>query len=127
VTYRAALLAAVLDAPWDDTPRFVCADWLRERDDPADHARGRFLAAGVAAARFRDQDPIDDPDFYRVLEDLSGVASAGDPAGWVTASASVGPRLFLGTGRGIASETGGPSGPGLRSRFSSGGCWPGYG
>jgi uncharacterized protein (TIGR02996 family) len=36
----AQLLAAVADAPDDDGPRLVYADWLSERDDP----RGEFIA-----------------------------------------------------------------------------------
>lgn len=43
---RAALLANVLNDPTDDTARLVLADWLED-------VFGRFLRAGVVAARFR--------------------------------------------------------------------------
>ncbi|VTT97593.1 unnamed protein product [Gemmataceae bacterium] len=58
----AALWAACLADPADDTARLVLADLLRESDDPDQQARGRFLWAGVTAARWsRDNDVIDDP------------------------------------------------------------------
>jgi uncharacterized protein (TIGR02996 family) len=85
VTDRDALLSAALLAPRDDTPRLAYADLLQERDDPAEYARGRFLRAGVAAARFRHDDVIDDPAFYAALEDLAAVAADGHPARWVAA------------------------------------------
>jgi uncharacterized protein (TIGR02996 family) len=83
MTDRAGLTAAALLAPSEDAPRLALADWLLDRDDPADRALGRFLAAGVVAARFRDADVVDDPAFYRALEDLADVASSGEPARWV--------------------------------------------
>jgi uncharacterized protein (TIGR02996 family) len=85
VTDRTSLLTAALAAPWDDTPRLAFADWLQERDDPAEYALGQFIRAGVTAARFRDQDVIDDPAFYRALVDLSAVSTTGHPARWVAA------------------------------------------
>jgi uncharacterized protein (TIGR02996 family) len=48
VTDHAALLAAVLDRPADDTPRLVYADWL---DDHAQAERAEFIRAQVAIAR----------------------------------------------------------------------------
>lgn len=52
-TSAQALLQAIHDAPWDDTPRHVYADYLQERGDP----RGEFIAlqmrAGDAEAQRR--------------------------------------------------------------------------
>jgi len=52
VSSDAAFLAAIRDAPDDDTARLVYADWLAERDDP----RGELLHAQVALAGL---DPAD--------------------------------------------------------------------
>lgn len=46
---RAALLAAVLAAPDDDTPRLVFADWL---DEHGDSARAAFIRLEVEAERY---------------------------------------------------------------------------
>jgi uncharacterized protein (TIGR02996 family) len=49
---QAPLLAAILDAPDDDAPRLVYADWLEEHGDPA---RAEFIRLQlVLAARMRD-------------------------------------------------------------------------
>jgi uncharacterized protein (TIGR02996 family) len=48
-------LEAVLEAPDDDTPRLIYADWLEERGDP----RGEFIRLQCALARM----PRDDPHF----------------------------------------------------------------
>jgi uncharacterized protein (TIGR02996 family) len=45
------LLAGVLAAPADDSPRLVCADYLEEHD-ACDHAE--FIRSGVAMARHTD-------------------------------------------------------------------------
>lgn len=45
-----AFIRAIVDAPCDDAPRLIYADWLDERDDP----RGAYLRAEVEfAASFR--------------------------------------------------------------------------
>src|SRR5262245_33094349 len=54
---QAALLDAVLDAPEEDAPRLVLADWLDEHGDEHDRVRAEFirvqceLARGVADRR----------------------------------------------------------------------------
>ncbi|MDB5312584.1 MAG: hypothetical protein JWO38_6786 [Gemmataceae bacterium] len=60
MTDRERLLAAVLDSPADDTARLVLSDHLQDHDEPA---LGRFIRAGVIAARFRDLDGTPDPDY----------------------------------------------------------------
>jgi uncharacterized protein (TIGR02996 family) len=45
--------AAVRDAPDDDLPRLIYADWLEERGDP----RGAFIRAQVERARLPEGDP----------------------------------------------------------------------
>jgi uncharacterized protein (TIGR02996 family) len=57
MTDRAALLAAILADPADDTPRLVFADFLAETGDPADAARAAFIRAEVEAERL----PFDAP------------------------------------------------------------------
>jgi uncharacterized protein (TIGR02996 family) len=49
-----ALLAAVIAAPEDDTPRLVYADWFEENDQPE---RAEFIRVQVERARL----PLDDP------------------------------------------------------------------
>ena len=72
MTDRESLLSAALDQPDDDTARLVLADFLREQGDPADVALGRFLWAGVVAARYRSANVIEDAEFYTALSGLSG-------------------------------------------------------
>jgi uncharacterized protein (TIGR02996 family) len=48
---REALLASVYEAPDDDAPRLVYADWLDEHGDEADRDRAAFIRAGCEAAR----------------------------------------------------------------------------
>ncbi|VTT98982.1 unnamed protein product [Gemmataceae bacterium] len=84
MTDPAVLWAACLADPTDDTARLVLADLLRESDDPDQQARGRFLWAGVTAARWsRDSDVIDDPLYYSAQRELAAVATAGHPAHWL--------------------------------------------
>jgi uncharacterized protein (TIGR02996 family) len=45
------LLAGIYANPDDDGPRAVYADWLQEQKDPADVARGEFIASQLAPAR----------------------------------------------------------------------------
>jgi uncharacterized protein (TIGR02996 family) len=49
-----AFLQAILDAPDDDTPRLVYADWLEERGQPD---RGEFIRVQCALARLPHGDP----------------------------------------------------------------------
>jgi uncharacterized protein (TIGR02996 family) len=44
-----AFLASIIEAPDDDTPRLIYADWLEERDDP----RGEFIRVQCELARLR--------------------------------------------------------------------------
>jgi uncharacterized protein (TIGR02996 family) len=83
MTDRESLLTAVLARPDDDTARLVLADFLREQPDPADVALGRFLWAGVVAARYRTAGVIEDAEFYVALAELSAVAGDGWPARWL--------------------------------------------
>jgi uncharacterized protein (TIGR02996 family) len=80
-----ALLRTILDSPDDDTARLVLADYLREQPDPADVALGRFLWAGVTAARYRSANVIEADEFYTALAELSAVASEGWPVRWLAA------------------------------------------
>jgi uncharacterized protein (TIGR02996 family) len=82
VTDRDALLAAALDRPNDDLPRLVLADYLQ---DHGEDDLGRFVRAGVVAARFRGADLIHDPEFYAATAEIAAVAEAGVPARWVAA------------------------------------------
>lgn len=85
---RSALLNEILTNPEDDTARLVLADFLRECDDVAEQARGRFLWAGVVASRFRSDELIDDPEYYLAHGEIAAVCSAGHPKHWL---AEVGP------------------------------------
>jgi uncharacterized protein (TIGR02996 family) len=50
MTPRHAFLRAVLDAPHDDAPRLVFADWLDDYGDDADQARARLIRLQCARA-----------------------------------------------------------------------------
>src|SRR5262245_41290558 len=50
-----ALLNAVLDAPDDDAPRLIYADWLEENGDPD---RAEFIRLQVERARLPRHDPV---------------------------------------------------------------------
>lgn len=93
VSDREALLAAILADPADDTLRLVFADFLRETDDPNDRMLGRFIWAGVTAARFGGHDLIDDPLYYTAQREIASVAGAARPAHWLSAL-GLGPRPF---------------------------------
>ena len=54
---RDALFSNVLSTPADDTARLVLADWLEEHGE---EEFGRFVRAGVLAARFHALDQLDD-------------------------------------------------------------------
>ena len=51
---EAALLRAVADAPEDDAPRLVYADWLEEHGQ---QARAQFIRLQLARAALEDHDP----------------------------------------------------------------------
>src|SRR5436190_2525391 len=51
--HAAAFLRAIREAPDDDTPRLVFADWLEERGDP----RGEFIRAQCRLAQMPDDHP----------------------------------------------------------------------
>ena len=80
---QSALLEMVLANPSDDTTRLVLADLLRESEDAEDQARGRFLWAGVTAARFRGVELIEDPIYYSAQQEMWVIASAGHPVRWL--------------------------------------------
>jgi uncharacterized protein (TIGR02996 family) len=73
-TDRAALFAACLNEPADDTARLVYADFLREQDDPVTQAIGRFVWAGVTLAGFRGHEPVGDGMFFDAQRELNAVA-----------------------------------------------------
>jgi uncharacterized protein (TIGR02996 family) len=83
VTDRETLFAAILSDPTDNTARLVLADMLRELDDPAERALGRFIWAGVTASHFSDDEVIDDPLYYAAQKEIAAVASMGLPAQWL--------------------------------------------
>lgn len=105
MTDRDALLAAALDRPNNDLPRLVLADYLQDhREDDL----GRFVRAGVVAARFRSADLIHDPEFYAATAEIAAVAETGAPArpgGW-RPWGSGRPRRPPGSGSGTTSATG---------------------
>jgi uncharacterized protein (TIGR02996 family) len=53
MTHDEAFLQAILEAPDDDTPRLIYADWLEEQDDP----RGEFIRVQCQLARLAPDDP----------------------------------------------------------------------
>src|SRR4051812_30955169 len=70
---EAAFLGAILEAPDDDVPRLIYADWLEERGDP----RAEFIRAQCTLAQL----PADDerrPD----LEACEARLLAGHGKGW---------------------------------------------
>jgi uncharacterized protein (TIGR02996 family) len=46
-----AFIQAIREAPDDDAPRLIYADWLREQDDPVQEARGEFIQLQCELAR----------------------------------------------------------------------------
>jgi uncharacterized protein (TIGR02996 family) len=79
---RDTLLTAVLTTPDDDTARLVFADWLEEHGEPA---FGRFLRAGVVAAKYRHAGVIEDREFFDAAQVLADVCGSGEPGRWVAA------------------------------------------
>src|SRR4051794_40793063 len=56
-TMRDALLLAVCDAPDDDAPRLVFADWLEENGDENDRDWAEYIRLECEEARLADGDP----------------------------------------------------------------------
>ncbi len=57
MTHEEAFLQAIREAPDDDAPRLLYADWLEERGDP----RGEFIRVQCARACLPARDPRDRP------------------------------------------------------------------
>jgi uncharacterized protein (TIGR02996 family) len=57
MTQEAAFLQAIVEAPEDDTPRLVFADWL---DEQGQSARAEFIRVQVALAKTDEEDPKSD-------------------------------------------------------------------
>src|SRR5919199_887033 len=66
MSYPSAFLDAVLDAPEDDAPRLVYADWL---DEHGDHDRAEFIRVQVERVRLPEGDGRHD-ELERHEEDL---------------------------------------------------------
>src|SRR5437879_1296295 len=54
-------------------------------EEHGEESLGRFLRAGVAAARYHALDRLDDPAYYEVLRAVTDLTLAGAPARWVSA------------------------------------------
>lgn len=54
---RSALIAAIREAPNDDAPRLIFADWLEEKGDDANVARAAFIRTQIERARLPAHDP----------------------------------------------------------------------
>jgi uncharacterized protein (TIGR02996 family) len=75
-----AFMAAICDAPADDGPRLVYADWLEERGDTA---RAEFIRVGCEIERLRDKrDELHGPDGVESIRqsDLDDPRRAADAA-----------------------------------------------
>jgi uncharacterized protein (TIGR02996 family) len=66
-TERAGLIQAILQAPDDDAPRLVCADWFEEQGGEADIARAEFIRSQVTRARLAPEDPRQSEMYAREL------------------------------------------------------------
>ncbi len=53
---RAALVAAILETPEDDTPRLVAADWFEEQGGEANVARAEFIRTQIQRANLPPDD-----------------------------------------------------------------------
>ena len=58
------------------------ADWLEEHGEPA---FGRFLRAGVVAAKYRHAGVIDDREFFDATRTLAEIAESAETGRWVAA------------------------------------------
>src|SRR6516162_7463240 len=90
----AAFIEAIREQPADDSVRLIYADWLMDRDDPAQVARGEFIRIQVefgphqpkgwiASQRVREQE-LARKYFLQWVQPLRDVLSA-DPPRWMTA------------------------------------------
>ena len=73
---RETLLATVLDTPDDDTARLVFADWLEANSE---QSFGRFLRAGIVAAKYHHAGVIEEREFYDAVKALAEVSASGEP------------------------------------------------
>lgn len=80
MTYRDALLLAILLDPPEDVPRGAFADCIQEDGDD-DFAA--FIRAGITAAKYRHETVIDAQEYYDALRDINRVCEAGHPAEWI--------------------------------------------
>jgi uncharacterized protein (TIGR02996 family) len=70
--HEAAFLQAILEAPEDDAPRLVFADWLDDHGGAAEQARAEFIRAQIELARLDEDDPWRDalePRTRRLLDE----------------------------------------------------------
>jgi uncharacterized protein (TIGR02996 family) len=90
---RAALLALIRgckEAPADDAPRLVLADWLQETGDEHDHARGELIRLQCRRARLAEDDPQ-----ARELHDREGQLKRRHGARWPSLlTGKVGPGVL---------------------------------
>ena len=95
MTDHPAFLRAILADPADDTPRLVYADWLDERDDPAEAGMAEFLRLTAAPAsadgdvRLRELAAGLDPDWLAVVSKLPVEICAGKWEEWTRAAVRV--------------------------------------
>src|SRR5262249_10209806 len=74
-----AFLQAIREAPDDDTPRLIFADWLDDHGGAAERARAGFIRAQIALARL---DPDDHPARLALEDEADDLLAAHGPA-WV--------------------------------------------
>jgi|GEM_PF-3373474 len=72
---RAALIAAILAHPEEDTPRLACADWFQEQGDEASVARAEFIRTQIARANLSPTDPRQSELYARELRLLKKYAA----------------------------------------------------
>lgn len=77
-------LEAIRQAPDDDTPRLVFADWLEEHGGAPERARAAFIRAQVRAARLEEGDP-----HRQALEDEATELLAEHEEEWAGAVATL--------------------------------------
>jgi uncharacterized protein (TIGR02996 family) len=68
MTTRAALLQAIIEAPHDDAPRLVYADFLEETGNDADIARAELIRFQIETARLPDGHPDKSERIKRVVQ-----------------------------------------------------------
>lgn len=72
---RAALIAAILAHPEEDTPRLACADWFEEQGGEANIARADFIRTQIERANFPPTDPRQSELYARELRLLKKYAT----------------------------------------------------